>query len=375
MRLGHVAALSALLAGAAARAQERPAPATQPHLQPAEVVVHLHDDTVIRKALLRDAVVVVTRFGKLTVPAAEIRRIEFGLHLPEGTAREVEAAVKQLGSDEYKAREAAGKRLVALGYRAYPALQAAARSPDKEVATRARAALEQVRKEAPAEKLSLPEHDVVHTRDCVLTGRIEADVLKAESASLGELSLRLTELRSLHSGAVNRTEVAVDAAQFGAGAGKWADSGVTVEAGVGLAVAASGRVDLVPAQAGQHVSEPAGYQAQGSDPAGYRAGTLLGRIGEDGEVFIIGPHYESRSTRAGKLYLRIVPLAGGNGSTGSYQVKVSTGPGVEARAQANTATAPPNPYGSGATYGTGASFPRPGRGGPRMALPAPGFRP
>jgi hypothetical protein len=166
---------------------------------------------------------------------------------------------------------------------------------------------------------------------------------------------------------VNRTEVAVDAAQFGAGAGKWADSGVTVEAGVGLAVAASGRVDLVPAQAGQHVSEPAGYQAQGSDPAGYRAGTLLGRIGEGGEVFVIGPNYEARSARGGKLYLRIVPLAGGNGSTGSYQVKVSTGPGLEVRAQGNSPTPVVSPYGMPTPSMRG------GRGGGRMALPAPGF--
>jgi hypothetical protein len=179
--------------------------------------------------------------------------------------------------------------------------------------------------------------------------------------------LRLAELRSLHSGAVDRTEVAVEAAQFGATAGKWADSGVTVEEGVGLVVAASGRVDLTPAQAGQHVSEPAGYQAQGSD-GGYRAGTLLGRIGEEGEVFIIGPRYESRSAKGGRLYVRIVPLAGGNGSTGSYQVKVSTGPGVELGTKGNSPTPARSPYSSLSSGPTGYSFP------PGLPMPA-GRRP
>jgi hypothetical protein len=364
-RLCCRSALAVLLAASPALAQDKPA----------EVTARLHDGTVVRKALLRDGVVVTTRFGKLTVPATEVRRIEFGFHLPDEVAREVAAAVKQLGSDEYQQREAAGKRLVALGFRAWPALQAAARSPDKEVATRAKAALERVRKEVPAEKLSLPEQDVVYTRDCVLAGRIEGEALKAHSASLGELSLRLTELRSLHSGAVDRAEVAVEAAQFGAGAGKWADSGVTVEAGVGLAVAASGRVDLTPAQAGQHVSGPAGYPAQGS--SGYQAGTLLGRVGEDGPVFVVGQHYEGHSGKGGKLYLQIVPLAGGNGSTGAYQVKVSSGPGVEVEARANTGGLPSvapynyNPYGGpmpstpGMPGGFGGRGGGPGRGRPR----------
>jgi hypothetical protein len=365
-RLYHWAALAALLASGAARAQDKPAAAPGPAARPAEVVAHFHDGSVVRKALLREGVVVVTRFGRLTVPAAEVRRIEFGLHLPDGVAREVAAAVKQLGSDEFKLREAAGKRLVALGFRAYPALQAAARSPDKEVAARARAALEQVRKEAPAELLSLREHDVVHTRDCVLAGRIEADALKAHTASLGELSLRLTELRSLHSAAVDRTEVAVEAAQFGAGVGKWADSGMTVEAGVGLVVAASGRVDLMPAQAGRHVSGPGGYPGQGSD-GGYQAGTLLGRVGEEGAVFVVGQHYEGHSAKGGRLFLRIVPLSGGNGSTGSYQVKVRTGPGVEVRAQANSPTPVNSPYGSFPSMGGSYTLPpgAPMRGGGR----------
>jgi hypothetical protein len=329
-----LAALVALLALSAA-AQDKPAQAPDPAAGAAEVVARLHDGTVLRKAFLREPVVVATRFGKLTVPAADVRRIEFGRHLPAEASRQVEEAVRQLGSDEFKVREAAGKRLVALGARAYPALQAASRSPDKEVATRARAAAERVRKEVPEEQLSVPEQDVVYTRDCVLAGRIEGEALKARSASLGELSLRLADLRSLHSGAVDRAEVSLDPAQFGA-PGKWADSGVTVEAGVGLALAASGRVDLVPAQAGRHVSGPAGYAAQGE--GGYQAGALLGRVGEDGEVFVVGQHYEGRSARAGRLYLRIVPLAGGTGSTGSYEVKVSTGPGLEVEGKGNSPT-------------------------------------
>jgi hypothetical protein len=365
-RLCQCTALAALIALSAA-AQDKPAGAPGAGPGGAEVTARLDDGTVVRKAILREGVVVVTRFGRLTVPAAEIRRIEFGFRLPPDVAREVEAAVKQLGSDEYPQREAAGKRLVALGARAYPAVLAATRSSDKEVATRARVALERIRKEVPADKLSLPEQDVVYTRDCVLAGRVEGEALKARSASLGELSLRLTELRALHSAAVDRSEVAVEAAQFGNGTGKWADSGVAVEAGVGLAVTASGRVDLMPAQAGRHVSGPGGYPAQGS--SGHQAGTLLGRIGEDGPVFVVGQQYQGRSGKGGRLYLYVVPLAGGNGSTGAYRVKVSSGPGVEVEGKANSQALPPWPTaypGATASFGGVPTPDLPPRRGLRM---------
>jgi hypothetical protein len=98
-------------------------------------------------------------------------------------------------------------------------------------------------------------------------------------------------------------------------------------------------VDLVPAQAGQHVSGPAGYAAQGE--GGYPAGTLLGRVGEGGPVFVVGQQYEGRGGQGGRLYLRVVPLAGGSGSTGAYQVKVSTGPGLEVEGKADPQALPP----------------------------------
>jgi hypothetical protein len=55
------------------------------------------------------------------------------------------------------------------------------------------------------------------------------------------------------------------------------------------------------------------------------AGTLLGRIGDDGPIFVVGRKYEGASTIEGKLFLRIVPLQGSGGTTGKYEVKISTG--------------------------------------------------
>jgi hypothetical protein len=53
-------------------------------------------------------------------------------------------------------------------------------------------------------------------------------------------------------------------------------------------------------------------------------GTLLGRIGEYGKVFVVGSQYDGAVPEDGKLYLRIVPSAAGEAS-GTYDVQVSTG--------------------------------------------------
>jgi hypothetical protein len=291
-----------------------------------EASVYFHDGTVIRKAIIEDNVEIVTRFGKLTVPVRDIRRIEFGLHLGAETSRQIEEAVRQLGSDKYEQRQAATKQLVALGFRACSALQAAAKSSDKEVATRAQAALDQIREETPEEQLNLKLEDVIYTGDCVLTGQITTPVLKARTDNFGEMQFKLADLRSLRSSAVSKAEVALDAAQHTMHAGKWLDTGLVIEADSGLSFVASGQVDLAPQQAGQAVSGPEGLP-NGGNVSGHIVGTLLGRIGEKGEPFVVGKRLEGRTGQEGKLYLQIVAA---QPATGGYKVRVLAGPEVAA---------------------------------------------
>src|SRR5438067_10790729 len=97
-----------LAAGPAARAEGGPG------ATPVEVTVCLHDGTVLRRVVLPASVEVVTRYGKLTVPVKDVRRIEVGFRLTAQAAREVEEAVQALGGRQYREREAAVKRLVGL---------------------------------------------------------------------------------------------------------------------------------------------------------------------------------------------------------------------------------------------------------------------
>src|SRR5262245_28057466 len=121
---------------------DKAAPGTRPDANAVEI--RFADDSTVKMSLQTASIEVATRYGKLTIPVAEIRRIDFGLRIPEETAKRIDAAVAQLGSKDFKQREAAAAELVSLRDLAYPAVQKVARSTDLEVARRAREVLKSI---------------------------------------------------------------------------------------------------------------------------------------------------------------------------------------------------------------------------------------
>src|SRR5436305_14618839 len=73
--------------------------------------VRFGDGSLVRMTVLQDDLEVMTRYGKLTIPLREIRRIDFGLHLPEGVGQHIDHSIKLLGSETYKERDDAVKHL------------------------------------------------------------------------------------------------------------------------------------------------------------------------------------------------------------------------------------------------------------------------
>jgi hypothetical protein len=123
------------------------------------------------------------------------------------------------------------------------------------------------------------------------------------------------------------------------------DSGIEVTADAGLEITATGTVDLWPmgGETGMYTATPAGMPGGGqggfvvvggrvgrgggggAGGAGYSPGALLGRIGENGRVFVVGARHHSVPKEEGRLYLRIAPSSWGNDSTGTYDVRISVG--------------------------------------------------
>lgn len=290
--------------------------------RPCQAEVRFSDGSLVRMLLLQDTVEVQTRYGKLTIPLAEVRRIEFGLHVPEPVDQQITQSIKQLGSDLFKEREGATRELLQVGHWACLPLQRASRSTDHEVATRAASLLRQLSDRVPAELLRLKEDDVIHTAEFTVVGRIASPTLRAQSPHFGELALKLSDLRTLHlrhqGGSL---ELIVDASKHGSEVDQWLDTGVVVDPSQRLTVSGEGQIDLWPQGPGQYLATPRGFNTTGKG-GNFLAGALVGRVGETGKTFLIGERFEGTPGEEGKFYLHIVPSPWNNASTGNFRVRI-----------------------------------------------------
>jgi hypothetical protein len=299
--------------------------------KPGEVLAMFHDGTKVRMVILQEKLEVTTRYGKLTVPTTEIRRVEFGFRVPEDAAKKLEESIANLGSANYPEREAATKNLINLGRLAYPSLLKASKGNDLETTKRIEDILKEIRQKVPSEQLRSRTDDLIHTSEFVIAGRIDAAQLKARSEHFGEVQIKVVDLRNLYStSGVGEAKATVDAVTYGSGNNQWLDTGYHVSAESPLLITATGEVDLYGnQQPGMYISGPDGNRNVGRVGT-HIPGMLLGRIGDDGPVFIVSKKYEGSPTQEGKLYLRIVPIQNSGGSTGSYQVKIASGSAIPA---------------------------------------------
>lgn len=93
--------------------------------------VRLDDGSTVRVTLQQPSVEIQTKYGKLVVPVADIRRIEFGLHVPADQQAAIAANIKRLGSIVHKERDAAVRDLIAAGHFAAHALRESSESPTR----------------------------------------------------------------------------------------------------------------------------------------------------------------------------------------------------------------------------------------------------
>jgi hypothetical protein len=312
-----------LLCPAASPGQEKPRPKAP---RPDEVEVRFADGSTVRMVILQETIDIQTKYGKLAIPVGDIRRIDFGLHLPEETADKIAAAVKRLNSDAFPQREAAQRELVELGAVAYPAVYRATQSLEPEVVQRARAVLKQMRAKIPANELRLKAEDTIRTVDFPVVGRIVSPALKARTSYFGALDLKIGELRGITwlAGA-GETVLTVDAQKHGSGPNQWLDTGVMVEPDVPLSVVATGEIDLLHDGSGQFITGPRGTRNVGGRGGQFPPGSLVGKIGDTGATFLVGDRYERAPTQEGKLYLAIIPGPWNNQVSGSFEVKIATG--------------------------------------------------
>ena len=171
----------------------------------------LVDDSVVKLTLLEGQVEYMTPHGKLMIPVADIRKVELGLRIPEDVASSIQAAAADLGSSQFRKREEAAALLLKHREKSYPTLKLAARSADAEVSKRAEELLEKLEATVPRARLELPEHDVIHTEQSKIAGKIMVPMLRVRSFTFGDLPLKLADVVAMSTSGFNDKEELVQA--------------------------------------------------------------------------------------------------------------------------------------------------------------------
>jgi hypothetical protein len=295
--------------------------------------IHFLNGSTVRVQIQSDKVEIETPYGKLAVPMKDIHAIEFGVHLPEGHADKIATAIKKLGSGDFREREKAAALLVELGPHSYAATVEATRSKEAEVSMRAKEVATKLLAKFPKKDLKLNTDDRVVTPTFPIVGRILTPSIKVKADYFGDAELSLADMRTLRTlGAVGvDVDVAVDASKY-AVRGQWLATNFQVDGRSAIVITAKGLVDLSPDDPGQIVVSPSGYRSGPGMAGGFggkkastklSGGVLLGKIGENGDTFVIGERYEGTPSHEGKLYLQINPSPYSPMSSGSYDVKAA----------------------------------------------------
>jgi hypothetical protein len=330
MRLSSFLLVAPVLCWAALAQAQQPDDVKKSNDFMAQSEVRFTNDSVVRMSILQERVEVMTKFGKLSIPIAEIVKIDFGVHVPPDLEKKITQAIADLDSENYKTRELALNNLVGWGHYAYPQVYKAVKTGPLEVKKRAQLAMDKLKAKHPARNLRLREDDIIVTENFTIVGKIITLTIKAKADNFGELELQLAKLRMIRSLSTGLdAEVTVDGAKY-AVAGQWMDSGFEARDGMRLHIVASGTIDLWPQQGGRFNCGPGGFDQNAGFGKKIKGGgvqlpgTLLGRIGADGPTFVIGDSYDGPTKRDGKLYLQIVPSPWNQGgSVGTYNVTIT----------------------------------------------------
>lgn len=306
---------------------------------PGECEIMFLNGSKVRLIIQTEKIDIATIYGNLSVPIQDVLAIEFGLHFPDGHVAKIDAAIKGLSSSDFRARENAAKNLLELGPYSYAALVQAGRLKDPEAAGRAKELMQKMQAKYPKKDLRTNPDDKIVTPTQTIVGRIVTPSVKTKAEYFGEVDHKLANMRNLRAvgGASLDFEVVLDAGKY-CQQGQWLETTFQCDGRSSIVVTARGQVDLMPNQGGQFAG-PNGILGGGRfGPGGMMAmkgqringpinpqvhcGWLIGKVGEEGEPFLIGDRYEGNPEREGYLYLHIGSSPWGP-AVGSYDIKVS----------------------------------------------------
>lgn len=261
------------------------------------------------------------KFGSLTIPVDEIRRIRFGRKADPDRFQQVRTLVDYLASADPDRRDFAHAKLAEMGGFAAPELHKQSREhEDPEVKRRAAEILKEL--EIPEEEW-LPDDDQVRTARFSIIGTVGEETIKINVAELGTVTLArkdVIEIRAYQSGQNHSLKVTGAHTHIS----PWLKTGIQVKGRAALRISAEGQI-MFPNWNNTPMN-PEGTANIGTvnvHPIGnVLYGTLIGRIGDSGPVFKIGRYYIGDVQGRGELQLAIAVQVRNQAATGEYKVRV-----------------------------------------------------
>jgi hypothetical protein len=194
-------------------AQPVPVPGGEPPVKPDKTVkakplggeweVLFSDDSKMKLTLLDEQIVVETPHGSLTIPARDIRKIEFGVRLSSEDQLAFDRAIAGIAGKDAKAREEGKAALKALGGKIVPFLKRALRTADAESRPHLEQVYETIAGDHAARKLEPRDFDAITTDDSQFAGRIALSQFRVGTFQFGELKLRIADCKALQFGGIS----------------------------------------------------------------------------------------------------------------------------------------------------------------------------
>jgi hypothetical protein len=288
---------------------------------PRDVELKLQDGSMVRGELKDvENIVIKTAYGPLTVPISDMLRFERGDRVSERDAKELLEAVKDLDNDEFTKRTAAQYKLEGSSPSAIDVLKTARETASPEAKSRIDTILKKLT--AKAQNKHMQSDDIVRTARFEAVGTITFETLKLKSR-LGDLTVKLEDIQSLRW--LNRGENKTVTLEPNAAMGEWIDTGIDTAPGDKVAIAVSGTINPFNNQE---------IGPQGSDNWGnngsFLMGAVVGKLGSNGEMFLIGAGKSWGTESKERLYVKIHWNRSRTGrsneaSKGRFTVKIATG--------------------------------------------------
>ena len=284
----------------------------RPPADPEALRIHLMDGSLISGKLAAKEIVVETQFGNLTVPVPSIRSFTPGLRSHPKVEQNIGELIEKLGSAVFSEREGAQKALAEMGPTIRMQLERAANDSDTERKSRIKTLLDECdqiaedAEEDAAVARAIIDRDTVETTDFTVVGKIVQDTFEIVSR-YGALTVKLSDIKRVEREVIEKEDlkkvVTVDGAQIIHRGMK--DSGIRLEKGDKVTVAADGTIQMTP-WGNQAVSSPDGAPNYGwYIPNRIAGGALVGKVGNSGAVFKIGSKYSFTADRSGTLQLAV----------------------------------------------------------------------